>query len=143
MHDPPDDYIVALRTVRKIAVGAVLDDFIVPAADKGRIPRTFLTEIEGTVAEHAVEVLKPFMTRKVLAIPIFKKTIGIFHLSISPCLLLYISAFFLVIIRLRTAYRVLFHDIPALEKCKADQPRTVQEAQPQNTSVEHRPEIQQ
>lgn len=75
MHDPPDDYIVALRTVRKIAVGAVLDDFIVLAADKGRIPRTFLTEIEGTVAEHAVEVLKPLMTRKVLAIPIFKKTI--------------------------------------------------------------------
>lgn len=84
MHDPPDDYIVALRTVREIAVGAVLDDFIVPAADKDRIPRTFLTEIEGTVAEHAVEIFKTLMARKVLAIPIFKKAIGIFHLNFSP-----------------------------------------------------------
>lgn len=115
MHDPPDDYIVALRTVRKIAVGAVLDDFIVPAADKGRIPRTFLTEIEGTVAEHAVEVLKPLMTRKVLAIPIFKKTIGIFHLNLSPSSSSVYSAFFSATILPQTAYRILLSNTPAAD----------------------------
>lgn len=83
MHDPPNNHVIALRTVRVIAVCAILNDFIVLPADKNRITRTFFTGVERAVAEHTIKVFQPFMAREVLTISVFKISIGIFHFA-SP-----------------------------------------------------------
>ena len=60
------------------AVGTDLDLDVSPL-QPARIPRTMLSGVQRAIAEQTVKVLQSLMTREILTVSIFKKTIGIFH----------------------------------------------------------------
>ena len=75
------DLVVVLRNMRKDAVCALLDRPTV-ALDEFRRSRTILDPVHRAVAEEAVELVDPMMTRIVLAIDVPEESMRVFHRSV-------------------------------------------------------------
>lgn len=45
-----------------------------------RFSRAMRSQIQGTITKQTIEMFQPLMTGKIFTVPVFKKTIGMFHL---------------------------------------------------------------
>jgi len=59
--------------MRKSALGTVLDPFLL-LFDIAWIPRAMLQAIHGAIAKETIKIFQSLMTGKILAVPVFKKT---------------------------------------------------------------------